>query len=144
MFYRYGAVFLLCFSFVVKCSLQEDAPESVVNQNQTAELNTSPDAANVSTEENHTTEHKKASYPCANYRDFSNSVLSDSPLVLNVTSEQLTEILQDDTIANRCALVYFYASWSHYSCEYAFQYNALGRAFNSLPILAVDLLYNDV
>ncbi|XP_065884025.1 thioredoxin domain-containing protein 15-like [Dysidea avara] len=89
-------------------------------------------------------EQKITPYPCIDYRTLPDSVLSDPPSVLNVTSQQLNDILQDESVANRCAIVYFYASWSYYSCEYAYQYNALGRAFNSLPILAVDLHYNDI
>jgi len=146
MLFRYTAVVLLCLSFIVKCNLQEDTPESDENQDQTTEtiVNQTITVSGVSSEEDITAQHKIVSYPCANYQSISNSVWSDSPSVLNVTSKQLADILQDSTIANRCAIVYFYASWSHYSCEYAFQYNAIGRAFNSLPILAVDLLYNDV
>lgn len=150
MLFRYATVVLLCFGFIVKCNLQEYASESDENQGQTEEptINETNSEENTDTnatiEEDGATEHKIASYPCTNYQNISNSVLSESPSVLNVTSEQLAEILQDNTIANRCAIVYFYASWSYYSCEYALQYNALGRAFNSLPILAVDLSYNDV
>lgn len=147
MLVRYTAVILLCFSFIVKCNLQEHAPESedqVTEPKINGTNSSTTPVANDSTEGESATERKTVSYPCANYRDISNSVLSDSPSVLNVTSKRLAEILQDNTIVNRCAIVYFYASWSHYSCEYALQYNALGRAFNSLPILAVDLLYNDV
>ena len=144
MLLRHTAVVLVCFGFIAKCNLQEYTPES---EDQTAEpkINeTSPSGVNGSVKEDGATEHKIKTYPCANYGNISNSVLSDTPSVLNVTSNQLTEILHDNTVVNRCAIVYFFASWSHYSCEYALQYNAIGRAFNSLPILAVDLLYNDV
>ena len=147
MLLRYSAVVLLCLSFIVKCNLQEYTSDSDVDQDQTAEPKTNEtnrSDVNGSVTEDDATEHKIKTYPCANYKDVSNSVLSDMPSVLNVTSKQLTEILHDNTVVNRCAIVYFFASWSHYSCEYAHQYNAIGRAFNSLPILAMDLLYNDV
>ena len=144
MLLQHTAVVLLCFGFIVKCNLQEYTPES---EDQSAEpkINeTNPSGVNGSVGEDGATEHKIKTYPCTNYRNISNSVVSDTPSVLNVTSQQLTEILHDNTVVNRCAIVYFFASWSHYSCEYALQYNAIGRAFNSLPILAVDLQYNDV
>lgn len=143
MLFQYTAIVLLCFSIIVQCNQQEYPPE---NQNLTEvpKANESNSDVNGTVEEDGAVEHKTISYPCTDYREITNSVLSDSPSVLNVTSSRLAEILQDNTVVNRCAIVYFYASWSHYSCEYAFQYNALGRAFNSLPMLAVDLLYNDV
>lgn len=132
---------------MVECNLQENTPELDENQAHSVEpkINDSNSDVNDTVKEDGSTEHKITSYPCTNYRNISNSVLSDAPpSVLNVTSKQLAEILQDSTIVNRCAIVYFYASWSYYSCEYAVQYNALGRAFHSLPVLAVDLFYNDV
>ena len=144
MLLRHTAVALLCFGFIVKCNLQEYTPESG-DQSAEPKINeTNSSDVNSSVKEDGATEHKIKTYPCANYRNISNSVVSEIPSVLNVTSKQLTEILHDNTVVNRCAIVYFFASWSHYSCEYALQYNAIGRAFNSLPILAVDLQYNDV
>ena len=144
MLLRCTAVVLLCFNFIITCNLQEYTPEWDVSQNQTAELSINETESGVDKEDVAVKENKIKTYPCTDYRDISNSVLTDTPSVLNVTSKQLAEILQDSTIVNRCAIVYFFASWSHYSCEYALQYNAIGRAFNSLPILAIDLLYNDV
>ena len=144
MLLRYYVVLLSCFNFIITCNLQEYTPELDVNQNQTAELKINETESGVDKEDTAIKESKMKTYPCTDYRDISNSVLTDIPSVWNVTSKQLAEILQDSTIVNRCAIVYFFASWSHYSCEYALQYNAIGRAFNSLPILAIDLLYNDV
>lgn len=147
MLSRYTVVIVLLFSLILTGNLQENPEE---NQEQTEEPKINETDSSTTSYINDTVdgdgaaEQKAAAYPCTDYRDISDTVLSDPPSVLNVTSERLAEILQDDAVANRCALVYFYASWSHYSCEYAHQYNALGRAFNSLPILAVDLLYNDV
>ena len=149
MLSRYAAVTILFFSLILTGNLQESPDE---NQEQTEEpkINETDSSTTTNINVNDTvdgeeaTEQKAPAYPCTDYRDIQDSVLSDPPSVLNVTSERLAEILQDDAIANRCALVYFYASWSHYSCEYALKYNALGRAFNTLPVLAVDLLYNDV
>ena len=147
MLSRYTVVALLLFSLIVTGNLQENSDE---NQEQTEEpkINETDSSStpniNGTVDRDGAAEQKAAAYPCTDYRDIPDTVLSDPPSVLNVTSERLEEILQDDAVANRCALVYFYASWSHYSCEYAHQYNALGRAFTSLPVLAVDLLYNDV
>ena len=144
MLFRYTVVLLLCFSFVAKCNLQEHVSESDEGQNQTTESKINETAGGSKNQEGASVEHKAEPYRCANYREISSSVLPDTPSVLNVTSKELSDILQDNAIVNRCVIVYFYASWSHYSCEYALQYNAIGRAFDSLPILAVDLLYNDV
>ena len=150
MLSRYAVVTILFFSLILTGNLQENPDE---NQEQTEEpkineTDSSTTTTNVNVNDTvdgeGATEQKAPAYPCTDYRDIQDSVLSDPSSVLNLTSERLAEILQDDAIVNRCALVYFYASWSHYSCEYALKYNALGRAFNTLPVLAVDLFYNDV
>ena len=162
MFLRVTRVSLLYLLLLINSTLQEHVPQSEeglsqdgempeeipVTETVEAEVEATIEAEVEAPDEEDKTdeaqEQKITPYPCIDYRTLPDSVLSDPPSVLNVTSQQLNDILQDESVANRCAIVYFYASWSYYSCEYAYQYNALGRAFNSLPILAVDLHYNDM
>lgn len=149
---RAACVSFLYFTLLINCTLQEHPPQSEEELPQDGEvvIERGETVDNVSTEEtieiktDDSEEQKISPYPCTDYRNLPDSILSNPSSVLNITSEELNGILQDESVANRCAIVYFYASWSYYSCEYAYQYNALGRAFNSLPILAVDLQYNDM
>jgi len=154
MISRFICISLLYLLILLNCTLQEYAPQSdeslpqdddetLITENVT-EDEAAVEAPVEKDKIDNAQEEKITPYPCTDYRTLPNSILTDPPSVLNVTSQQLNEILQDESIANRCAIVYFYASWSYYSCEYAYQYNALGRAFHSLPILAVDLHYNDM
>jgi len=150
MILRVTCISLLYLLLLIHCTLQENASQSeeslpqdgekLVTENIEAEVETTVKEEKTDNAQ----EQKITPYPCIDYSTMPDSILSDPPLVLNVTNQQLNDILQDDSVVNRCAIVYFHASWSYYSCEYAYQYNALGRAFNSLPILAVDLHYNDM
>jgi len=148
MILRVACKSLLYLLLLIHCTLQENASQSEESLPQDGETlvteNATVKAPDEEEKADNAQEQKITSYPCIDYSTLPDSILSDPPLVLNVTSQQLNDILQDDSVANRCAIVYFYASWSYYSCEYAYQYNALGRAFNSLPILAIDLHYNEM
>lgn len=55
---------------------------------------------------------------------------------------QLELILEGFT--NTCAMVMFYAPWCPYSVDFARKFNALGRAYKELPVLAVEFDENDM
>ncbi len=71
------------------------------------------------------------------------SVVPSPPRAVDVTSYQLEGILENPTIRNCCALVMFYAPWCEFSAHFARKFNALGRTFDGLPVLALDLEKND-
>lgn len=82
---------------------------------------------------------------CFNFRELGNdsSVIPDPPQALLVTPHQLEDIVETTSVQNCCAVVLFYAPWCTFSVQFARKFNALGRSFDSLPILAVDLAEND-
>lgn len=82
---------------------------------------------------------------CFNFRELDNgsSVIPDPPQALLVTPHQLEDIVETTSVQNCCAVVLFYAPWCTFSVQFARKFNALGRSFDSLPILAVDLAEND-
>lgn len=65
------------------------------------------------------------------------------PSVVVVTPNKLEEIVEDTSIQNVCAVVLFYAPWCTFSVQFARKFNALGRSFEGLPFLAVDLAENE-
>ena len=71
------------------------------------------------------------------------SVIPNPPHSVLVTPHQLESIVENATVQNCCAVVLFYAPWCTFSVQFARKFNALGRSFNSLPILAVDLAENE-
>jgi len=81
---------------------------------------------------------------CFDFRSLGNdSVVPDPPSVLKVTPHMLEGISENVSIQNCCAIVMFYAPWCEFSAQFGRKYNALGRTFNELPILAVDLNENE-
>lgn len=82
---------------------------------------------------------------CFNFRELDNdsSVIPDPPQALLVTPHRLEDIVETTSVQNCCAVVLFYAPWCTFSVQFARKFNALGRSFDSLPILAVDLAEND-
>lgn len=71
------------------------------------------------------------------------SIIPDPPQAVVVTPHQLEEIIEDQAMQNCCAVVLFYAPWCTFSVQFARKFNALGRSFESLPILAVDMADNE-
>ena len=59
--------------------------------------------------------------------------------VVKVTGYKLEGILEDPSITNTCAIVMIYAPWCPFSADFARQFNALGRSYRELPVLAMDL-----
>ena len=55
-----------------------------------------------------------------------------------VPVEQLEYILENPAHVNGCVLVMFYGDWCPYSVEFAPVYNALGRRFPDLLVVAMD------
>ncbi len=82
---------------------------------------------------------------CFDFRSLGeeSSIVPDPPRAVKVTSYQLEGILENPTIRNCCALVMFYASWCEFSAQFARKFNALGRTFDGLPALALDLGENE-
>lgn len=70
-------------------------------------------------------------------------VIPDPPQVMRVSPHRLEAIVEDAAIQNCCAVVLFYAPWCTFSVQFARKFNALGKSFENLPILAVDLAEND-
>lgn len=55
-----------------------------------------------------------------------------------VSADRLESILENPAHVNGCVLVMFYGQWCPYSVEFAPTYNALGRRFPDLLVLAFD------
>lgn len=71
------------------------------------------------------------------------SIIPDPPQAVVVTPHQLESIVENQTMQNCCAVVLFYAPWCTFSVQFAQKFNALGRSFKNLPILAVDMAENE-
>ena len=71
------------------------------------------------------------------------SIIPDPPQAVIVTPHQLESIVENQTMQNCCAVVLFYAPWCTFSVQFAQKFNALGRSFENLPILAVDMAENE-
>ena len=81
---------------------------------------------------------------CFDFRKLGNdSIVPDPPNVVKVTPYELEEILENASIQNCCAIVMFYAQWCEFSAQFGRKFNALGRTFAGLPVLAVDLGENE-
>lgn len=76
---------------------------------------------------------------CFNY-----SSLTESKGAFKVTPHNLELILENQAVTNTCAVVMFYAAWCPYSVDFARQFNALGRSYKELPVVAVDFTENDL
>lgn len=78
---------------------------------------------------------------CFNY-----SLLSKSKLVMarRITPRALERVLENPAITNTCAVVMFYAPWCPYSTDFARRFNALGRTYKELPVLAVEFGDSDM
>ena len=57
-----------------------------------------------------------------------------------VDAEELLKIINStsDNNTDACAVVLFFTQYCPFSAKLAPMYNALGRVYNNLPILAVD------
>ena len=70
-------------------------------------------------------------------------IVPDPPRVVELTPLELQNLLGNGTYKNCCALVMFYAPWCEYSVNFAQKFNAIGRTFLNLPVIAVDLSTHD-
>ena len=70
-------------------------------------------------------------------------IVPDPPTVVELTPLELQNLLGNGTYKNCCALVMFYAPWCEYSANFAQRFNAIGRTFLNLPVIAVDLSAHD-
>ena len=70
-------------------------------------------------------------------------IVPDPPRVVELTPLELQNLLGNGTYKNCCALVMFYAPWCEYSVHFAQKFNAIGRTFLNLPVIAVDLSAHD-
>ena len=81
---------------------------------------------------------------CFDFKTLGNESVIPSPsAAVKVTPHQLEKILENPSTANCCAVVMFYAPWCEFSTQFARKFNALGRTFDGLPTLAVDLGANE-
>ena len=80
---------------------------------------------------------------CFDFRNLEDSIVPDPPKTVKVTPYELEGILENSSMTNSCAVVMFYAPWCEFSVQFARKFNALGRSFDGLPILAVDLGENE-
>ena len=120
----------------------------LLNANRTASENiTSNDDAEAGPQRPKCDEISGCNVPlnCFDFSQFSDntSFIPDPPHTVLVTPHQLESIVENTTVQNCCAVVLFYAPWCTFSVQFARKFNALGRSFNSLPILAVDLAKNE-
>ena len=70
-------------------------------------------------------------------------IVPDPPRAVELEPLQLQTLLGNGTYKNCCALVMFYAPWCEYSVNFAQKFNAIGRTFLNLPVIAVDLSAHD-
>lgn len=70
-------------------------------------------------------------------------IVPDPPRAVELTPLELQNLLGNGTYKNCCALVMFYAPWCEYSVNFAQRFNAIGRTFLNLPVIAVDLSAHD-
>ena len=70
-------------------------------------------------------------------------IVPDPPKAVELTPLELQNLLGNGTYKNCCALVMFYAPWCEYSVNFAQKFNAIGRTFLKLPVIAVDLSAHD-
>lgn len=77
---------------------------------------------------------------CYNYTSYPELKTGET---MKVTPIELEKILENPSINNTCAVVMFYVPYCPYSVEFARTFNALGRSYKELPMLAVDFTEND-
>ena len=77
---------------------------------------------------------------CFNFSTLGNeSIIRHPPSAIKVSPVELDSILDNKTYANCCVVVMFFAPWCEFSAQFGRKFNAVGRAFDGLPVLAVDL-----
>ena len=77
---------------------------------------------------------------CFNFSKLENGStdFSEARVVL-VSPRELERIVENTGVQNVCVIVLFYAPWCTFSVQFARKFNALGRSFKGLPILALNL-----
>ena len=78
---------------------------------------------------------------CFNYSTQSDY---ESGQTRKVTPIELELVLENPSVTNTCAVVMFYVPYCPYSVDFGRRYNALGRSYRELPVLAVDFTENDL
>ena len=77
---------------------------------------------------------------CFNFTTLGNeSFIPYPPSAVKISPLELDSILDNKTYANCCVVVMFFAPWCEFSAQFSRKFNAVGRAFNGLPVLAVNL-----
>ncbi|KAK7491239.1 hypothetical protein BaRGS_00017510 [Batillaria attramentaria] len=99
----------------------------------------SSEATEKDESKNTTDSSKKTKFHCVG----KNVTENTTALVRVVNSTVLLELLSFDKnqSVSDCVLVMFYAPWCHFCAATAPHYNALGRAFPQLDVLAVDTVH---
>lgn len=118
---------------------------SVLDVNETISVNSSQIQVNSSQIENTTKENViklNSSLPKWFCKGRNNSQSNDSieQRVIIVNADELLRRINTsvDNETDSCAVVLFYTQYCPFSAKLAPLYNALGRVYNELPILAVD------
>lgn len=83
-------------------------------------------------EGNITKESSEPSWSCERFN------LSKESVVMLDDNNNLSSWLEEINRTTSCAVVLFYAKWCYFSAMLAPAYNAVGRAFKGIPILALD------
>ena len=79
---------------------------------------------------------------CYNYSSI--TISENATRAIKVTPRDLEGILENPSVTNSCAVVMFYAPWCPYSVDFAQRFNALGRTYKELPMLAVEFGETDM
>ena len=78
---------------------------------------------------------------CFNYSSYSDF---ESGQTKKVTHYELEFVLENPSVTNTCAVVMFYAPYCPYSVDFGRRFNALGRSYKELPVMAVDFSAHDL
>ena len=65
------------------------------------------------------------------------NTMKQSVIILD-NQDSLLELLEEINKTMSCAVVLFYAKWCYFSATLAPLYNAVGRTFKGIPIVALD------
>lgn len=103
-----------------------DKNQTLTNITSAAENISKPDAGNS------TNKTVEPFWSCAKYN------ITEQNVIILKDKNSLIWWLDELNKTMGCAVVLFYAKWCYFSANLAPAYNAVGRAFSGIPILAID------
>jgi hypothetical protein len=124
--------------------VREVNPDSIVDTNgvQNQPQNTMIDnhdinatkinSANISELANNSTNKTLPFWSCVKYN------MTQQSVIIVKDKNDLISWLNELNKTMGCAVVLFYAKWCYFSAKLAPMYNAVGRTFSGIPILAMD------